>query len=278
MDDHGICGWKAVKDGSSVFGNLGGSKAKASGDYRVDLEAGGGSGDGIVNAVLGIDNAGDLLDGSLDAGAKLVEEGRIVREQLDDNVFRLVREIADHVLQNLDELGVECGLGFEDTSANVGHDLVNGPATLAFQADGEVTAIGLGDGSEPKLEAGTTGGDLYFGRAVENLLDVSEDAVGFGERGAGGGQVVQDERAFVHCGQEIGAERVVRKVGGYDEGRADQSQDDWTRQRPGEDPSVGGEDAPHDGAVLVTLMTSCRTCGAREVAEEDCGGVGFRSP
>ena len=48
-----------------------------------------------------------------------------------------------------------------------------------------------------------------------------EDAVGLGERAAGGHDVVEDEAAFVHLGQQVGAERVVAEVCADDEQDAD---------------------------------------------------------
>ena len=60
---------------------------------------------------------------------------------------------------------------------------------------------------------------LDLGGAVENLLDVGEHAVGLGERAAGRHEVVEDEGAFVHLGQEIGAEGLVAEVGADDERR-----------------------------------------------------------
>ncbi len=60
--------------------------------------------------------------------------------------------------------------------------------------------------ARPSLQAGAAGGGLDLGECVEDLLDVGEDAVGLGERGAGGHDVVEDEGAFVHLGQQVGAE------------------------------------------------------------------------
>ena len=47
-------------------------------------------------------------------GAELVEEIGVVGEELDDDVFGLVGEVADHVLKDLGELDVEGWLGFQD--------------------------------------------------------------------------------------------------------------------------------------------------------------------
>ena len=83
VDDHGIVGGETVEDGGGVFGHFGGGEAEAGGDDGIDLEAGGGTADGVVNAVLGIDDAGDFADGGLDLGAEVVEESLVVGEELD---------------------------------------------------------------------------------------------------------------------------------------------------------------------------------------------------
>ena len=59
--------------------------------------------------------------------------------------------------------------------------------------------------ASPSLQPGAAAGDLDLGGAAQDLLDVLEDAVGLGQRGARWGEVVEDERALVHLGQQIGA-------------------------------------------------------------------------
>ena len=86
--------------------------------------------------------------------------------------------------------------------------------------------VGLGDGGEAHLKAGAAAGDLYLGRAAQDLLDVLQDAVGLGERGACGREVVEDKRALVHLRQQVGAKRVVGKPGGHDKHEADHSKRD----------------------------------------------------
>ena len=109
-DERGV-GGDAVEDGGGVLGDLGGGEAEARGEHGVDLEVGGGAADGVVDAVLDVDDAVDLADGVGDARAELVEELRIVGEELDLDGLGRVGEVADHVLQDLGELDVELGLG-----------------------------------------------------------------------------------------------------------------------------------------------------------------------
>ena len=65
VDDDGVVGGQAVEDGGGVFGDLLRGEAEARGDDGVDLEVGGGAADGVVDAVLGVDDAGDFADGGL---------------------------------------------------------------------------------------------------------------------------------------------------------------------------------------------------------------------
>ena len=81
-----------------------------------------------------------------------------------------------------------------------------------FQADGEVAVVGFGDGNEAELEAGAARGDLDLWGVLEDLLDVEEDAVGLGERGAGGGEVIEDEGTLVHLREQVGGELGVGEV------------------------------------------------------------------
>ncbi len=143
-----------------------------------------------------------------------------------------------------------------------------GRSRLDLEADGEVAAVGLGDGGEAELQAGAAGGDVDLGSAVEDLLDVGEHAVGLGERGSGGGEVVEDEGAFVHLGQEVGAEGAVAEVGAGDQDEAGEAEIEWAAERPGEDALVRAEDAAHDGAVFVAVRGE-RLGGHLRFAEEE---------
>ena len=193
-----------------VFGDFGRGEAEAGGDDGVDLEVGGGAADGVLDAVLHVDDAGDLADGVADARAELVEQGfDRCDEELDLDGLGRVGEVADHVLQDLDELDVESGSLALILRADVGDDFVDGAAALGFELDGEVAGVGFGDGGEAHLQAGAAGGAFDFGRSAQDPFDVLEDAVGLGERAAGGHDVVEDEAAFVHLREQVGAEGSV---------------------------------------------------------------------
>ena len=259
VDDHRPGGGQAVEDCGGIVGNLAGREAEAACDDRIDLEARGRAGDGVVHAVLGVHHSGNLLDGVLHPGAELVQQGGIAAEELDLDGFRRVGEVADHVLQHLRELDVEGRLGLPDPLADVLHDLFDVAVAVTLEADGEVAGVGLGDGGEAHLQAGAAAGDLDLGRAAQDLLDVLEDAVGLGERCACRGEVVENKCALVHLGQQVGAKRVVGKPGGDDQREAERGESDGPGERPGERARVGAEDAPHHGAVHMSRVRGCKS-------------------
>ena len=69
VGDDGVVGGQAVEDGGGVLGDFGGGEAEARGECWVDVEVGCRAGDGVVDAILGVDDAFDLPDGGLDARA-----------------------------------------------------------------------------------------------------------------------------------------------------------------------------------------------------------------
>ena len=207
--DKGLRSGQAVEDGGGVGGDFGGGETQASGEAGVDLEGGGGTADGVVDAVLDVDHAGDFADGIADARGELVEEVLVGGEELDLDGFGGVGEVADHVLEDLSELDVEFGLGSFDALAGVFHDVVDGAAAMVREQDSEVAGVGFCDSGQSHLQAGAArgGGDLR--KLVEDAVDVEEDAVGLLQRRACGHDVVEDEGALVHFGEQVGAESSI---------------------------------------------------------------------
>ncbi len=70
------------------------------------------------------------------------------------------------------------------------------------------------------------------GVVVQDALNVLENAVGLGERTARGHDVVEDEAAFVHLRQQIGAERLVPEPGGDHQQEAGTAKPERLGQRP----------------------------------------------
>ena len=87
-------------------------------------------------------------------GAHWRKQRGIGREQLDLDRLGRVRQIADHVLQHLDELDVDRGLLLLDLGPQLGDDVVDAAAALAFQLHGDVAGIRFGDRSQAELQTG----------------------------------------------------------------------------------------------------------------------------
>ena len=188
----------ALDDGGGVGGDLLRGEAEARGDGWIDAEGGGGTADGVLDAVEDIDDSGLFFDGGCDFVADLGEQGGIVVEEFDLNRLRRVGEIVDHVLEDLDELHVELGLLGFNLGAHIGHDVVDRLTALCLQLYGDVAGVCFGDCGETHLQAGAAGGGFDVGVIFEDCFDVLEDAVCLGKRTSGGHDVVDDEAALVH--------------------------------------------------------------------------------
>ena len=128
-DERIVCG-QAVEDGRRIFGDFCGSEAEAHGDSRVDLEAGRWAADGVLDSILDIDYARDLFNRTANAGAELSEEHLIFCEDLDLDGFRCIREIADHVLENLGKVDVQFGFCLVNLMPHIIDNFVDAAAAL----------------------------------------------------------------------------------------------------------------------------------------------------
>ena len=152
----------------------------------------------------------DLLEPSSASARPAPPAGSIVAEDLDLDRLRVALEIAEHVLQQLDELDLRVRHRRRQRVAQVGDDFFGGPAALAarLQPHQDVAAVLLRrEHAELRSGAARVAGDL--GRLREDRFDLLEARVGVFERAAGRRQVVDDEAAFVGGGQEAGADRHV---------------------------------------------------------------------
>src|ERR1039457_6726940 len=215
--DEWIAGGKAIKNRGGVLGNLGWREAEARRDDGIDLEAGRWPADGVLDAVLDIDDALDLFDGIADARAELTKQGRIVYKKLDLDWLRRIGEVANHVLQHLRKFNVEFRLGCTNLRADIVNDFVDGPAAFGFQLDSEIASVGFGHGGKAHLQAGAARGALHFRSCVKDALYMLKDAIGFGERTACGHDVVEDETALVHLRKQVRAECLITKPRGNDQ-------------------------------------------------------------
>ena len=93
-------------------------------------------------------------------------------------------------------------------AAHVGNDFVDVALAIVLQLHGEVAAIGFGDGGQSQLQSGAPRSVFDFRHGAQNLLDVQQDAIGFGERASRRSEVVQNEAAFIHFREQVGSQKV----------------------------------------------------------------------
>src|SRR6266481_20570 len=209
-----------LNDGAGIGGDLLRGEAEARGDGRVDAKRGGGTADGVLDAVEDIDDSLLLFDGGCDLVTDLGEQGRVIIEEFELNRLRRVGEIVDHVFEDLDKFNIEFGFLRFNLSAHIGNNFVNRLTAFGLQLHGNVAGVRFRDRGEAHLEAGTAGDDFDIGVIAENCFDVLEDSVCLGKRAAGGHDVVEDEAALVHLREQIGAEGSIGNNGAYDEEKA----------------------------------------------------------
>ena len=140
-----------------------------------------GTADGVLNAVENVDDSMNFLNGAGNTRSSVGEEFWILREKLNDDGLGLAGEVANHVLQDLDEFHLGGRLGLLDFGTNVGDDLINVPLAVALELNGEITTIGFGNRGKAKLQASAARSVFDFGLRTNNFFDVLEDAVGFRE-------------------------------------------------------------------------------------------------
>src|ERR1700704_5986805 len=114
----------ALNDCAGVVSDLLRGEAEARGDGWIDAKGGGGTADGVLDAVEDVDDSGLFFDGGCDFVSDLGQQGRIVVEEFDLNRLRRVGEIVDHVLEDLDKFDIEFGLLRFNLSAHVSNNVV----------------------------------------------------------------------------------------------------------------------------------------------------------
>ena len=187
-------------------------------------------------------------------GGPGVQQFRILTEELDDDGFGRAGEIADHVLQELREFHVEHRFRLFDFGAHGGDHFLAAAFAVALEFDGNIAGIGFGHLGETQLEAGAAGGALHFGRLAQNFFHVGDDAIGLVERGAGGHDVVDDEAAFVHGGQEIAAGVGIAEVAAADQGEREDGQNQRVFESSAQGTFVDAHEAARPGGGVVCLF------------------------
>ena len=155
-----------------------------------------------------------------------------------------------------------------DLGAYFGNDFVDSAFTGALELDGEISAVGFGDPGKAELKAGAAGVAFHFRNRQDNFFHAEEDVVGIGQRRARGREVVEDEIAFVHGGEQIAAERVIAKKRRADEHQATDGEHE--RMGKSETQGAGVLANPRHGFVVVRSRTTL-WLAAQKVAAEGGG-------
>ncbi len=90
-----------------------------------DLKVQGRSANRVLDAVEDVDHAVDLAHPLRHLRSRVAQQRRVLGEQLDVNRLGAARQIANHVLEHLEELHVELRLLGRDPLTDVGHDVLD---------------------------------------------------------------------------------------------------------------------------------------------------------
>ena len=141
VDDNRSSGRFALKHGAGIQFDFLRREAGASGDHRIDVHNNRRAANGVFNAVFHVGDAFNFLDFVADFRGPFLEQFGILREQFDFDGFQRTGQVADHVLEHLDELDVQLRVFVVHLRANVGDDFVNTAVAILFQTYGEVAVI-----------------------------------------------------------------------------------------------------------------------------------------
>ena len=182
VGDERIGGGHAVEDGGRVFGDLRGGEAEAGGDGGIDLEVGGRAADGVFDSVLNVDHAFDLADGVADARAEFVEQrwiGEKILIWIGSGALERSPMMSWSTWVNSTSSCGSVGLISARTSAMIS-SMPRLRCCLSLTVKSPVLASVTA--ARPICRPVRRAGAFDFGRVVEDLFDVVEDAVGLGER------------------------------------------------------------------------------------------------
>src|SRR5258708_2475391 len=154
--------------------------------------------DGVLNAVEDVHDAVYFPNGVGDTRGGFVQELAILRKEFNHDGFGLTGQVADHVLQKLNELDFGGGPSLLFLRPGVRNDVVDGTLAITLKLHSEVAIIGFRDGDKAQLQTGTARGVFHFRDGTHDLLNVLEDTVAFGERTTRRCEVVQDEPTPTH--------------------------------------------------------------------------------
>ena len=258
--DHRSWSRLALEDRRSIerdfFGREPGSRRYS----RIYLKRYRRSAHGVVDSIQQIDHAWDLPNRIGHFRSPLFQLLGILRKQLDLDGLRCRCQVADHILQHLYEIDIEGRFLFLDLSPNVRHDFFDIAVTICLQLYQNVTGIRLCYRSEPELQSCAARSALHLRHFVQHLFHVSDHAVGFCKRTAGGHDVVDCETAFVHLGQQVGIAEFEGDKRNQDESDAENDQLHRAFERPPQPASVKIDHLQEETAEMFLLRLQQSRC------------------
>ena len=190
--------------------HFGGRKAKPRGDCGIDLEVRGGAADGVLDAVLDVDHAGDLCDG---VAPRAGQAGSAAVASSEKSLIWIGSGALDRSLM------LSCSTCVSSMSSSgsvalmrLAHFIHHIPdRAAAFCLSFTVKSPVLASVTAASPAASPVRREVFSTSGMEcrNAVDVLENAVGLGQRAARGHDVVENEAALVHLRQQIGAEQLV---------------------------------------------------------------------
>ena len=146
------------------------------------------------------------------------------------------------------------GSACRDLGAHVGDHLFAAAAALAFQLDGISPVLASVTAARPSCRPVRREVLSTSGTARRICSTCDDHAVGLFERGAGGHDVVDDEAAFVHGGQQVGAAVAVAEVGAADQQEAENRQQQRVLEGQAQHALVGVHEPARHAAVLLLAV------------------------
>ena len=188
-------------------------------------------------------------------GAQSPQHVAVRRKQLDHHRFGRAGKIADHVLQQLRKFHVQHRLGLRDFGAHVGDHFVarrvryrppelepknlSQSGAMGFSLTLMSPCVGFRDGGQAELQTRPARRASDFRRLAQNFLHVTDHAIRIPERCAGRHDVIDDESAFVHGGQQIRSGVRVAEVRSGDQEDGEERQNERMFQRKAQRAFVG---------------------------------------
>ena len=209
IHNHRCCGRLTLQNGAGVEFDFLRREAGTGGQHGVHAHHYSGTADGVFNSVLNVFHNGDFFDPVPYFDGPLFQQSRVPGEELDFDGFGRAAQVADHVLQNLNELHIKLRIQRVDLLAEFRNNLINGALAIFLKMHQKVAGVGFGDGGEAQLKACAPRSAFHFRGLRENFFHGKKHSVGVFQGRTGGHEVIQHEAAFVHFRKQFAAQRTV---------------------------------------------------------------------